>query len=79
MQQEISKINTVLVEKLGLEEQQLKPEASFGNDLGVDSLDVWELFQELERTFNIVIPDEDAEKLTTVGAVYSYVSDANAD
>ncbi|RFM27953.1 acyl carrier protein [Deminuibacter soli] len=76
MQQAISKINTVLVEKLGLEEQQLKPEASFDNDLGVDSLDVWELFQELERTFNIDIPDEDAEKLTTLGAVYSYVQES---
>ncbi len=79
MQEEIARINAVLIEKLGLEEKQIVPEASFTNDLGVDSLDVWELFQELEKTFNIVIPEEDAEKLTTVGAVYNYVIDANRD
>lgn len=76
MQELISKIKKVIVEKLGIEEKRLVPEASFGNDLGVDSLDVWEFFQELEKTFNISIPDEEAEKLTTVGAVVNYVKEA---
>ncbi len=70
-----TKIKTILIDKLGLAETQLVPEASFRDDLGVDSLDVYEVLNEIEREFGISIPDEDAEKLTTVGAVCSYILD----
>jgi acyl carrier protein len=67
-----AKVRTIFSEKLGLEQSALVPSASFTNDLGLDSLDVLETFMALEKEFNIKIGDEDAEKLTTVGAVVDY-------
>jgi len=63
----------IIVDKIGVDEIEVKDNASFTNDLGVDSLDVMEILLEVEKTFNIKIPDEDAEKLGTVGSVINYI------
>jgi acyl carrier protein len=68
-----SKIQAILADKLGLEGSTLARNASFTDDLGLDSLDVMETFAELEKNFHVRIADEDAEKLKTVGAVIDYV------
>lgn len=68
-----AKIIEAIVEKLGVEESKVTPNASFINDLGADSLDTVELIMELENRFNIQIPDEDQEKLQTVGDAINYV------
>ncbi len=68
-----SKIEEIITEKLGIEGSTLPRNASFTNDLGLDSLDVLETFAELEKKFHIRIADEDAEKLRTVGSVIDYV------
>lgn len=68
-----SKVVEIIVEKLGVSASEAKPDASFTNDLGADSLDTVELIMELEKVFEIQIPDEDAEKLTTVGDAISYI------
>ena len=68
-----AKIKELIVEKLGVSEDQIKPEAHFIDDLGADSLDTVELVMALEENFDIEIPDEDAEKLTTVGAAIDYI------
>jgi acyl carrier protein len=68
-----TKVKGILIEKLGLDESTITDQASFSNDLGVDSLDKIETFVELEKEFRIRIPDEDAEKLTTVGALINYI------
>ena len=68
-----TKVKGILIEKLGLEESTIRDQANFTNDLGVDSLDKLETFVELEKEFSIHIPDEDAEKLTTVGSVINYI------
>jgi acyl carrier protein len=60
--------------KLGVEATQVTTEASFTNDLGADSLDTVELVMEFEKTFNLSIPDEDAEKISTVGDAVRYIS-----
>ena len=62
-----SKVTSIIVDKLGVEDSEVTPEASFTNDLGADSLDTVELIMELEKAFNISIPDEDAENIATVG------------
>ena len=62
-----SKVKEIIMNKLGVEDSQVTPEASFTNDLGADSLDTVELVMEFEKAFNIQIPDEDAEKIGTVG------------
>ncbi|MDE6877773.1 MAG: acyl carrier protein [Odoribacter sp.] len=67
----------IIVDKLGVDESEVTPEATFTNDLGADSLDTVELIMELEKEFNITIPDDQAEKITTVGDAISYV-EANA-
>ena len=67
----------IIVDKLGVDETEVTPEATFTNDLGADSLDTVELIMELEKEFNITIPDDQAEKITTVGDAISYV-EANA-
>lgn len=67
------KITEILVEHLGITPEEITPEASFIEDLGADSLDTVELVMELEETFDMQIPDEEAEKLTTVGAVSDYL------
>ena len=64
---------TLMSEKLGLDPDQIKITDSFADDLGVDSLDVLEMFTEIEKDFGIKIADEDAEKLTTVKALVDYL------
>ncbi len=68
-----ARVKAVIVEKLNVEEGSVVPAASFTNDLGADSLDTVELIMELEKEFKITIPDEDAEKITTVGQAIDYV------
>ena len=68
-----SKVKEIIVSKLGVDEGQITPEASFTNDLGADSLDTVELVMEFEKAFNIQIPDEDAEKISTVGDAIRYL------
>ncbi len=67
------KVVTIIVDKLGVEENEVTNEASFTNDLGADSLDTVELIMEFEKEFNISIPDEEAEKIQTVGDAVSYI------
>ncbi|MCI0449925.1 MAG: acyl carrier protein [Chlorobi bacterium] len=68
-----TQIKEAIVEKLGVEESKVTANASFINDLGADSLDTVELIMELENRFNIQIPDEDQEKIQTVGDAVNYV------
>ena len=68
-----SKVKEIIVNKLGVDAGQITPQASFTNDLGADSLDTVELVMEFEKAFNIQIPDEDAEKISTVGDAISYL------
>ena len=67
------KVKSIIVEKLGVEESEVTTEASFTNDLGADSLDTVELIMEFEKEFNISIPDEQAENITTVGQAIAYL------
>jgi acyl carrier protein len=69
-----TRVRAILVEKLGVDEHLLNRNASFHDDLGVDSLDVIETFTVLEKEFGIKIADEAAEKLTTVGSVVDYIA-----
>ena len=66
-------VKKIIVEKLGVEESEVKPEASFTNDLGADSLDTVELIMEFEKAFNISIPDDKAETIATVGDAIKYI------
>ncbi|NLX84507.1 MAG: acyl carrier protein [Synergistaceae bacterium] len=68
-----AKLKEIVMDRLNAEEEQIKPEASFVEDLGADSLDIVELIMGIEEEFDIEIPDEDAEKLTTVGEAMDYV------
>jgi len=68
------KVKEVIVEQLGVDPERVKLEASFIDDLGADSLDIVELVMAMEEEFGIEIPDEDAEKLKTVGDVSNYLS-----
>ena len=68
-----TKVVSLITEKLGVEESQVVPEASFTNDLGADSLDTVELIMELEREFDLSIPDEEAEKIVTVGDAIAFI------
>ena len=70
-----SKVKEIIAEKLGVDEENVKPEASFTNDLGVDSLDTVELIMEFEKAFNITIPDDKAEKIATVGDAIAYIEE----
>ena len=67
------KVKEIIVEQLGVNAEQVTPEASFVEDLGADSLDQVELVMAFEKEFGAEIPDEDAEKLTNVGAVLQYL------
>ena len=69
------KIKEIIIDKLGIEESEITESASFTNDLGADSLDTVELIMEFEKEFNVSIPDEDAEKIGTVGDAISYLKD----
>ena len=68
-----SKVVSIIVDKLGVEEIEVTKEASFTNDLGADSLDTVELIMEFEKEFNLSIPDEEAEKIETVGDAITYI------
>lgn len=68
-----AKVKEIIVNKLGVDEAQITTEASFTNDLGADSLDTVELVMEFEKAFNLQIPDEDAEKIGTVGDAVKYI------
>ena len=69
------KIKSIIIDKLGVEENKITSDADFINDLGADSLDQVELIMQLEEEFNIEISDEEAESLTTVGKVYDFLKD----
>jgi acyl carrier protein len=73
-----AKVKAIIVEKLGVEEDDITDDASFTNDLGADSLDTVELIMEFEKEFDLTIPDEDAEKIATVGDAVSYLSEKSA-
>jgi acyl carrier protein len=68
-----SRINAIIVDKLGVDEGEVTPEASFTNDLGADSLDTVELIMEFEKEFDIAIPDDQAENISTVGEAIAYI------
>jgi acyl carrier protein len=68
-----AKVKKIISEQLGVPEADVKPEASFVNDLGADSLDTVELVMALEEEFGVEIPDEDAEKIATVGNAIDYI------
>lgn len=77
MSEVASKVKNIIIDKLGVEESEVVVEASFTNDLGADSLDTVELIMEFEKEFNIAIPDDQAEKISTVGDAITYI-EANA-
>ncbi len=67
------KVKNIIVDKLGVDAKEVTPEASFTNDLGADSLDTVELIMEFEKEFDLQIPDDQAEKINTVGEAISYI------
>ncbi|MEZ0324159.1 MAG: acyl carrier protein [Hydrogenothermaceae bacterium] len=67
------RVKEIIADQLGVEIEKITPEAKFVDDLGADSLDVVELIMAFEEEFNVEIPDEDAEKITTVGDVLEYI------
>ncbi len=70
-----SKVVDIIKNKLAVDAAEIVPAASFTNDLGADSLDTVELIMEFEKEFSIQIPDEDAEKITTVGDAITYIEE----
>ena len=68
------KVKNIIIDKLGVDESRVIAEASFLDDLGADSLDTVELIMEFEEEFDLEIPDEDAEKITTVSAALDYIN-----
>jgi acyl carrier protein len=70
-----NKVSEIIVEQLGASKEEIVPEASFIDDLGADSLDIVELVMAMEEEFDIEIPDEDAEKIQTIGDALSYVKE----
>lgn len=76
MSQDIeSKVKSIIVDKLGVDESEVNNEANFTNDLGADSLDTVELIMEFEKEFDLSIPDEDAENIATVGDAVNYLNE----
>ena len=72
-----SRVKAIIVDKLGVDENEVVPTASFTNDLGADSLDTVELIMEFEREFDIQIPDDQAEKIETVGQAIQFIESSN--
>jgi acyl carrier protein len=70
-----AKVQTILMDQLGLERDQITPEAGFLEDLGADSLDMVEIGMTLEETFNLSLPDEDMDKVRTVGELYEALAE----
>ena len=70
-----SRVKSIIVDKLGVDENEVTTEASFTNDLGADSLDTVELIMEFEKEFNMGIPDDQAESISTVGEAIKYIED----
>lgn len=70
-----SRVKAIIVDKLGVDESEVTPEASFTNDLGADSLDTVELIMEFEKEFNIGIPDDQAENISTVGEAIKHLEE----
>lgn len=70
-----SRVVSIIIDKLGVEEAEVTHEASFTNDLGADSLDTVELIMEFEKEFNIAIPDDQAENIQTVGQAIDYIEE----
>ena len=70
-----TRVKEIIVDKLGVDESEVTPEASFTNDLGADSLDTVELLMECEKEFNIGIPDDQAESIGTVGEAIKYIEE----
>ena len=68
-------VKAIIVDKLGVDENEVTMEASFTNDLGADSLDTVELIMEFEKEFNIAIPDDQAEKIATAGDAVNYITE----
>ena len=71
-----AKVKAIIVDKLGVDENEVTNEASFTNDLGADSLDTVELIMEFEKEFDLAIPDDEAEKISTVGEAVSHIESA---
>jgi acyl carrier protein len=69
------RVGEIIIEQLGIAKPEVVPEASFIDDLGADSLDIVELVMAMEETFDIEIPDDDAEKIQTIGDAFSYVKE----
>ncbi|MBW1685154.1 MAG: acyl carrier protein [Deltaproteobacteria bacterium] len=70
-----ARISEMIIEQLGVTKEEMVPEASFVDDLGADSLDIVELVMAMEETFDIEIPDDDAEKIQTIGDAVAYLRD----
>lgn len=68
-----SRVKTIIIDKFAVDENEITPEASFTQDLGADSLDTVEFIMEIEKEFNIEVPDDEAEKITTVGECIKYI------
>ncbi len=73
-----NKVKAIIVDKLGVAESTVTPEANLSSDLGADSLDTVELIMEFEKEFGLQIPEEDAEHIATVGDVIAYIEKAQA-
>lgn len=71
----VNRVKSIIAEQLGVKPEEVTPEASFVEDLGADSLDTVELVMALEEEFGVEIPDEDAEKMTTVGEAVKYIEE----
>jgi acyl carrier protein len=69
------RVNEIIVEQLGVSREEVVPEASFVDDLGADSLDIVELVMAMEEEFDVEIPDEDAEKIQTIGNAIAYIQE----
>jgi acyl carrier protein len=78
--QDVSKrVAQILIEKLGISESEITPDANLVKDLGIDSLDYAEIVMDFEQTFDIKIPDDDAEKLSTIGNAVKYIENKLKD